>query len=114
MLYPDGKRIYLETIKTLYYSEDNAPFGMVGISRNIQLRKETEKAYAEAIQRAHEASKAKSEFVARISHEIRTPLNAIIGMNLFAETKLYRPCAGELPAQDGTFLPKKSLYPIIK
>ena len=54
---------------------------MVGISRNIQLRKETEKAYAEAIQRAHEASKAKSEFVARISHEIRTPLNAIIGMN---------------------------------
>lgn len=56
------------------------PFGMVGISRNIQLRKETEKAYAEAIQRAHEASKAKSEFVARISHEIRTPLNAIIGM----------------------------------
>lgn len=81
VLYPDGKRIYLETIKTLYYSEDNAPFGMVGISRNIQLRKETEKAYAEAIQRAHEASKAKSEFVARISHEIRTPLNAIIGMN---------------------------------
>ena len=79
VLYPDGKRIYLETIKTLYYSEDNAPFGMVGISRNIQLRKETEKAYAEAIQRAHEASKAKSEFVARISHEIRTPLNAIIG-----------------------------------
>lgn len=81
VLYPDGKRIYLETIKTLYYSEDNAPFGMVGISRNIQLRKETEKAYAEAIQRAHEASKAKSEFVARISHEIRTPLNAIIGWN---------------------------------
>ena len=74
----------------------------LAFSRNIQLRKETEKAYAEAIQRAHEASKAKSEFVARISHEIRTPLNAIIGMNYLLETKLYRPCAGELPAQDGT------------
>lgn len=95
VLYPDGKKLFFETIKTLYYSEDNAPFGMVGISRNIQLRKETEKAYAEAIQKAHEASRAKSEFVARISHEIRTPLNAIIGMNYL----LKQSCAD--PVQQG-------------
>lgn len=79
--YPDGSKAYFETIKTLYYSEDSEPFGMVGISRNIQMRKETERAHALAIQRAEEANQAKSEFVARISHEIRTPLNAIIGMN---------------------------------
>ena len=85
VLYPDGKKLFFETIKTLYYSEDNAPFGMLGISRNIQLRKETEKAYAAAMRKAHEASRAKSEFVARISHEIRTPLNAIIGMNYLLE-----------------------------
>ncbi|MFN8061208.1 MAG: ATP-binding protein [Vicinamibacterales bacterium] len=29
--------------------------------------------------RAHHASRAKSEFLARMSHELRTPLNAIIG-----------------------------------
>ncbi|MDR0374971.1 MAG: response regulator [Treponema sp.] len=33
-----------------------------------------------AIKRAEEASKAKSNFLANMSHEIRTPLNAIIGM----------------------------------
>lgn len=79
--YPDGSNRFFETIKTLYYSGDNKPFGMVGISRNIQMRKEAERAHAEAIHRAEEANMAKSEFVARISHEIRTPLNAIIGLN---------------------------------
>ena len=81
VVYPNGEKIFLETIKRLYHSEDHVPFGMVGIARNIQLRKETEKAHAKAMQEAHEASMAKSDFVARISHEIRTPLNAIIGIN---------------------------------
>lgn len=79
--YPNGQKVFLETIKMLYYSGTTEPFGMVGISRNIQLRKETERAHDQAIAIAEEASQAKSDFVARISHEIRTPLNAIIGMN---------------------------------
>ncbi len=43
----------------------------------------------EALKRAVEASRAKSQFLANMSHEIRTPLNGVIGMShLLMETPL--------------------------
>ena len=43
----------------------------------------------DAIDRANEASLAKSRFVANMSHELRTPLNGVIGMtDLLVDTKL--------------------------
>jgi two-component system sensor histidine kinase/response regulator len=43
----------------------------------------------EALHRAMEASRAKSDFLANMSHELRTPLNGVIGMlELLSDTEL--------------------------
>jgi two-component system, sensor histidine kinase len=40
---------------------------------------------AEALRTAQEASKSKTEFLARISHEMRTPMNGIVGVSELAQ-----------------------------
>ena len=42
------------------------------------------KALADALEAAEEASKAKTTFLSSMSHEIRTPLNSIIGLDNLA------------------------------
>ena len=54
----------------------------------VQAKQEAEKARADA----EEASRHKSEFLARMSHEIRTPMNSILGMLRLA-------LSGDLPAK---------------
>ncbi|HLF96322.1 MAG TPA: PAS domain S-box protein [Methylococcaceae bacterium] len=41
--YPDGRRVFLETIKTPYYSRDGKLLGLLGISRDMTERKAAEK-----------------------------------------------------------------------
>ncbi|MDR0326614.1 MAG: response regulator [Oscillospiraceae bacterium] len=72
VIYPDGSKRYLETIKAPLFLEGEL-IGLMGVARDVTAHKKAEEA-------AKEASQTKSQFLANMSHEIRTPMNAIIGM----------------------------------
>jgi PAS domain S-box-containing protein len=63
---------------------DGSFAGFVGSCVDITERIEAQRAQAEALRAADEASQAKSRFLATISHEIRTPLMAILGLSQLA------------------------------
>lgn len=87
---------YLSTRGKIYRDEDNKAIRVTGIFWDItnikKVSEELKKAKDTAeimAKRAHEASDAKSLFLATMSHEIRTPLNGVIGMTgLLSDTRL--------------------------
>lgn len=52
----------------------------LALEKEIDQRQKTQELLARAKERAEQADRAKSEYLAGMSHEIRTPLNSMIGM----------------------------------
>ena len=98
-----GTVIYLST-KSPLIGANGEIAGVVGIARDITLRKQAEEAMIRAKEEADLANSAKTEFLSSMSHELRTPLNAVLGFSQMLEmnhekeplTPTQRKCVGHI------------------
>ncbi len=77
----EGKYRWVSATKIAIRDSDGTITGLVGISRDITERINSQKALKEAKEKAEESDRLKTAFLANMSHEIRTPLNAIVGFS---------------------------------
>jgi PAS domain S-box-containing protein len=72
----DGSVVWAETT----FSRLNDGSGrLLGVSRDVTLRKGLENDLKEALARSEAAAAVKTDFLANMTHELRTPLTAIVG-----------------------------------
>ncbi len=91
----DGEEIHLAISGKPVFSESGQFLGYRGGGRNIASLVETEEALRHEKERAEQASRAKSEFLAHMSHELRTPLNAILGFSEIIRQQIFGPVGNE-------------------
>jgi two-component system sensor histidine kinase/response regulator len=80
----DGRVVWIHALGHVVKDANGKPTDMYGVVQDITAFKQLETDLRLAVQKADDATKAKSAFLANMSHEIRTPMNAIIGLSHLA------------------------------
>lgn len=88
LLKNDGGRFIAEISISAVLDESGSPDALIGIIRDITLRKENEADLLRAKEKAEEMNRVKTAFLANMSHELRTPLIAILGYAEILENEL--------------------------
>lgn len=73
----NNEEIWLETLRTLVYTDDGERFIIQSTTRDISAFKEAEQNLKTALDKQRELNELKSNFISMASHEFRTPLTTI-------------------------------------
>jgi len=85
----DGSHLLVQLTVSAAHDESGKLISSVGIAKDYTAVKQYNDQLQAAKERAEQADRAKSDFLATMSHEIRTPMNGVIGITgLLLDTSL--------------------------
>lgn len=93
---PEGRTVWGEATMCLAKRYEYGDIEVLGVLRDITLRRKGQRQLVRAKTLAEEASRAKSTFLAQMSHEIRTPLGGVMGLSRMLRDTDLRPQQREL------------------